>query len=123
MAYDIEFQERIAKVLAAQGVNVEEVKMFGGMAFMVNGNMSVGITSKGDFMVRFDAARHAEISEWPGAKAITMGKGDSKGFLFVDAEAVNGKRALEQWVKLSLEHILTLPPKKRKAKNKEPKKK
>jgi TfoX/Sxy family transcriptional regulator of competence genes len=111
MAHDPLFEQRIADALKAQGAKAEPKKMFGGVAFMINGNMSVGITNKGDFMVRFDGARHAEISKWPGAKPMTFGKGDTKGFLFVDADAVNAKAALDKWVKLSLAHISTLPAK------------
>ncbi|MFZ1689385.1 MAG: TfoX/Sxy family protein [Flavobacteriales bacterium] len=111
MAHDPLFEQRIAEVLKAQGAEPEHKKMFGGVAFMVNGNMSVGITNKGDFMVRFDSERHAEASKWPGAKPMTFGKGDKKGFLFVDADAVESTRALEKWVKLSLEHMRTLPKK------------
>ncbi|MBL7980782.1 MAG: TfoX/Sxy family protein, partial [Flavobacteriales bacterium] len=102
MAHDPLFEQRIANALIARGTKAEPKKMFGGVAFMVNGNMSVGITNKGDFMVRFDGGRHAEISTWPGAKPMTFGKGDMKGFLFVDADAVSSKAALDKWVKLSL---------------------
>ncbi len=118
MAYDTQFEFRIAEVLFAQGIEAEPVKMFGGIIFMVRGNMSVGITSKGDFLVKFDPERHAEASEWPGAKPFTMGRGDGKGVLLVDAEAVESRQAMEKWVKLSLEHVLTLPPKVKKAKRK-----
>lgn len=115
MAHDPLFEQRIGHTIAAQGARAEPKKMFGGVAFMVNGNMSVGITNKGDFMARFDGARHAEISKWPGAKPMTFGKGDMKGLLFVDASAVESPKALEKWVRLSLEHILTLPKKVAKA--------
>jgi hypothetical protein len=64
MAHDPLFEQRIAEALKAQGAKPEHKKMFGGVAFMVHGNMSVGITNKGDFMVRFDGSRHAEISKW-----------------------------------------------------------
>lgn len=77
MAHEPIFEQRIAEALKAQGAKAEHKKMFGGVAFMVNGNMSVGITNKGDFMARFDRARHAEISKWPGAKPMTFGKGRS----------------------------------------------
>lgn len=90
---------------------MELKKMFGGVVFMVNGNMSVGVTNKGDFMARFAGGRHAEISKWPGAKPMTFGKGDMKGFLFVDASAVATNAALNKWVKLSLEYVRTLPKK------------
>ncbi|MBK6753829.1 MAG: TfoX/Sxy family protein [Flavobacteriales bacterium] len=111
MAHDPLFEQRIAEALKAQGAKPEHKKMFGGVAFMVHGNMSVGITNKGDFMVRFDGSRHAEISKWPGAKPMTFGKGDMKGFLFVDADAVESPKALEKWVTMSLAHIRTLPKK------------
>ena len=111
MAYDHEFELRIAEVLLSKGIEAETVKMFGGITFMVRGNMSVGITSKGDFFVKFDPKRHAEASEWHGAKAFTMGRGDGQGILLVDSEAVESRQAMEKWVKLSLEYVLALPPK------------
>lgn len=85
--------------------------MFGGVAFMVRGNMTVGITNKGDFMARFDGARHDEVSRWPGAKPMTFGKGDMKGFLFVDAEMVSRKAALDKWIRLALAYNAALPAK------------
>ncbi len=123
MPHDPLFEQRIAEALKAQGANPEHKKMFGGVAFMVNGNMSVGITNKGDFMARFDKERHAEISKWPGAKPMTFGKGDMKGFLFVDADAVENPKAMERWVKLSLEYVKGLPKKAAKGASPAPKKK
>ncbi|QQR88149.1 MAG: TfoX/Sxy family protein [Flavobacteriales bacterium] len=111
MPHDPLFEERVANALKAQGAEPEHKKMFGGVAFMVRGHMTVGITNKGDFMVRFDSTRHAEISQWPGAKPMTFGKGEMKGFLFVDADAVAAKSSLDKWVKLSLAHNATLPVK------------
>ncbi len=111
MAHDSLFEQRIADALKAQGAKPEHKKMFGGVAFMVHGNMSLGITNKGDFMARFDGARHEEILQWPGAKPMTFGKGDMKGFLFVDADAVESKAALDKWVKLSLAYVNSLPKK------------
>lgn len=115
MAYDPQFELRISEALLAQGVQADTVKMFGGITFMVRGNMSVGITSKGDFLSKFNPERHAEASEWRGAKPFTMGRGDNTGILLVDADAVEDHKALEKWVKLSLEHVLALPPKVKKA--------
>ena len=65
MAHDPLFEERIANALLGQGVSAEHKRMFGGVAFMVNGNMSVGITNKGHFMVRVDPARHDEFLKLP----------------------------------------------------------
>jgi TfoX/Sxy family transcriptional regulator of competence genes len=115
MAHDPLFEQRIADALKAQGAKPEHKKMFGGVAFMVNGNMSVGITNKGDFMARFDGERHEEVLQWPGAKPMTFGHKSMKGFLFVDAEAVESKAALDKWVKLSLAYVNGLPKKANKA--------
>ncbi len=118
MAHDPLLEQRIHDALLAEGEKPEAKKMFGGVAFMINGNMSLGITNKGDLMVRFDGARHAEILEWPGAKPMTYGHGTMTGFLFVEADAVKGARALEKWVKLSLAYVRGLPKKAAKAKPK-----
>ncbi len=106
-----QLQLRIDKVLKAEGIEAEQKKMFGGAAFMVNGNMSVGITNKGDLMVRVDPERIDEVLEWPGADRMSMGNKVMKGFLFVDTNAVESDAALKKWIKLSLQYIQKLPPK------------
>lgn len=111
MPHDPRFEQRIADALKSQGAKPEHKKMFGGVAFMVNGNMSVGITNKGDFMARFDGTRHEEILQWPGAKPMTFGHKAMKGFLFVDADAVESRAALDKWVNLSLAYVNGLPKK------------
>lgn len=111
MAHDPLFEQRIAEALKAHGVKAEPKKMFGGVAFMVNGNMCVGITNKGDLMVRFEGARHDEILEWPGAKPMTFGHKNIRGFLFVDVDTVVGKAALDKWLKLSIAYVNALPKK------------
>lgn len=111
MAHDPILEQRLADALAALGARAEPKKMFGGVAFMVNGNMCVGITNKSDLMVRFASERHDEIAKWPGAKPMTHVKPGMKGFLFVDAGAVDDKRSLDRWLKLSLEHVMRLPSK------------
>lgn len=111
MAHDPLLERRLDDALKAQGAKAEPKKMFGGVAFMVNGNMCVGVTNKSDLMVRFAPGRHAEIRKWPGAKPMTFGKGDTKGFLFVDPATVTDRKALDRWVRLSLEHVSSLPKK------------
>lgn len=108
-------EKRIADALTGAGTKAEAKRMFGGVAFMVKGHMSLGITNKGDLMARFDPSRHEEILEWPGAKPMTYGHGNMKGFLFVEPAALGDKRSLDRWVKLSLEHIGRLPSKALKA--------
>jgi len=113
-------QQRIDDALTAAGAKPEAKKMFGGVAFMVKGHMSMGITNKGEFMARFDPARHDEILQWPGAKPMTYGHKNMKGFLFVDPDALADRRSLDRWVKLSLEHLHRHPAKAAKAAKKAP---
>lgn len=111
MAHDPVLQERLAELLEAMGAEAEPKRMFGGVAFMVAGNMCVGITNRSNLMVRFDPSRHAEIAEWRGALPMTYGKGEMKGFLFVDQATVADRKGMERWVSLALAHVRTLPPK------------
>jgi TfoX/Sxy family transcriptional regulator of competence genes len=112
MPHDPLFEQRIANALAAKGARAEPKKMFGGVAFLVNGHMSLGITNKNELMARFDADRHDEVLMWPGAKPMTYGHANMKGFVFVEAAAVDSTAALDRWVSLSLAYVVTLPPKK-----------
>ena len=111
MAHDALLEKRLADAVLGMGSKAEQKKMFGGVAFMVNGNMSVGITNKSQLMVRFDPTRHEEILQWPGALPMTYGHGNMRGFLFVDPATVADQRSLDKWVKLALEHVRTLPKK------------
>lgn len=112
MSHDPLLEQRIADALMARAVNAEPKKMFGGVAFMVRGHMTVGITNKGDLMARFNGERHAEVLEWPGAKPMTYGKGEMKGFVFVEPAAVSSAKGLAKWLDLALAHNATLPAKK-----------
>lgn len=111
MAHDPVLEQRLAEMLLDMGARAVPKRMFGGVAFMLNGNMCVGITNKSHLMVRFDPVRHAEIAEWHGALPMTYGKGEMKGFLFVDSDTVADRRGLERWVKLALDYARSLPPK------------
>jgi TfoX/Sxy family transcriptional regulator of competence genes len=111
MPHDPLLEQRLADALAAVGAKAEPKKMFGGISFMVDGHMAVGVTNKGDLMVRFAPDRHEEIKKWPGAKPMTFGKAGMRGFLFVDPATVGTARTLSRWVDLALEHVSTLPKK------------
>lgn len=104
-------EDRINRVLLAEGLLPEPKKMFGGVAFMVNGHMCVGITNKGDFMVRVAPERYDAMLEEPGVRVMEFTGRPMKGFLFVEPEAVNDQKGLAKWVWLSLEHVRILPPK------------
>lgn len=111
MAHDPLLEQRIAAALWDQGEQAEPKKMFGGMSFMINGHMTLGLTNKNELMVRFDGARHEEVLGWPGAKPMHYGKPGMKGFVFVEASAVATAKALDKWVQLSLAYVHALPKK------------
>lgn len=87
---------------------VVEKKMFGGVGFMLNGNMVVGTTSKGALMVRVDPAKQAEALARPGAFEMHMGPKSMKGFIGAEAE---DDESLADWVAYSVAYAKTLPPK------------
>jgi TfoX/Sxy family transcriptional regulator of competence genes len=115
MPHDPLFEQRIADVLQAEGITAEPKKMFGGVAFMINGNMSVGISNKGDFMARVDPTRHEELVCLPGVRSMDMTGKIIKGFLFIDPTHVEDHEALREWIHISLDYVKMLPQKEARA--------
>lgn len=111
MPHDPHLEQRLSDVLLSEDVTAIPKRMFGGVAFMVNGHMSVGISNKGALMVRIDPLRQDELEGWPGARPMDFTGRPMKGFLFVDAEAVSTKPTLLKWVRVSLSFVTSLPPK------------
>lgn len=109
MAYDEGMSERIRDCLADVD-GVTERKMFGGLAFMVFGNMACGQHNE-DLMVRVGPDAYEEALALPGASKMEFtGKG-MRGFVDVEAEAVAGDKALCEWVMRGVEYARSLPPK------------
>ena len=108
MAYDEKLAERIRAEL--EGLPFAEKKMFGGVAFLVHGNMACGI-GKDNLMVRVDRAEHAKLLQKPHTKPSEMAGRPMKGWLLVEPEGVKTKSQLEGWVKKGVDFALTLPPK------------
>lgn len=102
MSYDIQLADRVREIIARTHTDVEEKKMFGGLCFMVNGKMCVGVESD-RMMVRFDPARNDEIMELNGAGPMDFTKRVMKGFAFVEADVLKSKKELEFWIGLALE--------------------
>jgi TfoX/Sxy family transcriptional regulator of competence genes len=108
MAYDEELAARVRAELGSRG-DVTERKMFGGLAFMVAGNMCCGVNGD-DLMLRIGAEagtaledRHARPMDFTG-RPLT-------GFVYVDAEGTAAESDLRRWVGRALEFAETLPPK------------
>ena len=108
MAYDLKLAERIRSQL--EGVPVVEKKMFGGVGFMLNGNLVCGV-NKGDLIVRFDPKRQDALFKKPHTKPFDMTGRPMKGWLVVEAEGCKTAKQLSTWVKEGVEFASTLPPK------------
>lgn len=114
MAYDENLAERVRAELSDLD-DVNEIKMFGGLCFTLKGNMCLGVV-KEDLMVRFAPALTAKALAKPGAREMDFGPRTMEGFVFVDPAGVKTAAALRGWVKLSLDYVGPMPPKKPKKK-------
>jgi TfoX/Sxy family transcriptional regulator of competence genes len=101
MAYNEKLADRIREIITLTHKRVEEKKMFGGLCFMVNEKMCVGVETE-RLMVRLDPARYDEMVEKEGCKPMDFTGRVMKGFVFVDIAALNTKKKLEYWIGLAL---------------------
>ena len=102
MAYNEKLADRVREILAAATSNVEEKKMFGGLCFMVNDKMCVGVRPD-KMMVRIDpATTDAVVEAEPGATVMVHGGKEMKGYIFIDQEALNTQKQLQHWIKMAL---------------------
>ena len=110
MAYDEELANRIRELVAGE-TGVTEKRMFGGLAFLIGGNMSVAASGQGGLMVRVDPDETDALLEKPHAQPFVMRGREMRGWLRVDDEGVRTKRRLEPWVRRGVAYARTLPPK------------
>ena len=110
MAVDQDFANRIREELADVD-GITEKAMFGGLAFLLHGNMSVGIMSTGDLMVRVGADGTDEALAKPNTRLFEMRGRSMTGWVIVDAAAVKTKRRLGPWVRRGVAFAASLPPK------------
>ncbi len=96
----------------ARKVKNEEKRMFGGVAFMIRGNMCVGVTNKGELMVRIHPDEHAKAIKKPGARPMEYGHGPMPGFLFITEEGSTADSDLHGWIELCLKYNAMMPEKK-----------
>ncbi|MCX6290742.1 MAG: TfoX/Sxy family protein [Bacteroidetes bacterium] len=102
MPYNEKLADRTREIISLTHEDVEEKKMFGGLCFMVNDKMCVGV-EKERLMVRIDPASYDEVIEKDGCRPMDFTGKVMKGFVFVDAAVLNSKKQLEYWVNLALE--------------------
>ena len=94
---------------------VVEKRMFGGLCFMVNGKMCVGVEAE-RLMVRFAPDKTDEVMEKEGCRPMDFTKKVMRGFAFVDLAALNTKKKLDYWIQLALAYNKTAKPSRKKKK-------
>jgi hypothetical protein len=110
VAYDIELADRIRELVAAER-GVEEKPMFGGLAFLINGNMSVAASGKGGLMVRVPPDETEKLLQREHVEPMVMAGRETRGWLRVSVDGVKTKRQLSAWVGRGLDYAKSLPPK------------
>jgi TfoX/Sxy family transcriptional regulator of competence genes len=110
VAYDEDLADRIRELIAGEP-GVTEKKMFGGLAFLIGGNMAVAASGQGGLMVRVDPEETEQLVAKPHAAPMVMRGREMAGWLRVGDEGVRTKRGLEPWVKRGVAYARSLPPK------------
>lgn len=109
MAFDEELAARIRGRLARQA-GVSEKKMFGGLAFLLNGNMCCGV-HKREMIVRLDPGRLAEALAQPHTRIFDLSGRPMKGWILVKPAGVADDKALSGWLRLAVSYAVSLPAK------------
>ena len=110
MAYDEVLADRIRELLHAESALTEK-KMFGGLAFLVEGNMAVAASGQGGVLVRVDPAQSDALLATTNARPMEMRGKPMQGWLRVEPADVATKRDLAKWVKLGATYARSLPAK------------
>ena len=110
MAYDEDLANRIRALLGSER-GIEEKRMFGGLAFLINGNMSVAASSKGGLMVRVPPEDTDKLLARAHVSPMVMAGRETRGWLRVAADGLGTKRQLQSWVTRGVGYARSLPPK------------
>ncbi|MGY0231535.1 TfoX/Sxy family protein [Longispora urticae] len=110
MGFDSDLAERVAALLEGRpGTSTR--RMFGGLAWLVNGNMAVVVRGQGGLLVRVDPGHHLALLAEPGAATMIMRGRELAGWMTVTADACAAEAALATWVERGVAHAGDLPPK------------
>jgi TfoX/Sxy family transcriptional regulator of competence genes len=117
MAYNEHLAERIRNIFQEKHVhNIEEKKMMGGLTFMVNEKMCIGIV-KEELMVRLDPERHDEALTRTGCRTMDFTNKPMKGFVFISPEGFDAEADLDFWVQTALDYNAIAKASKKKKNN------
>ncbi len=110
MAYDEALAQRVRELVARE-TGLSEKKMFGGLAFLIEGNMAVAASGQGGLLVRVDPAKSDALVARSSARPMEMRGREMAGWLRVDGEHVRTRRQLSAWVERGVTYARSLPPK------------
>jgi TfoX/Sxy family transcriptional regulator of competence genes len=110
MAFDEDLANRVRDELA-DVAGLSEKRMFGGLAFVVNGHMAVAASSQGGLLLRCDPAQTGELLSAPHAERFAMRGREMDGWLRIDADGVADEDQLRHWVGIGVAYASSLPPK------------
>ena len=103
MPFNEKIADRIREMIAETHQHVEEKRMFGGLCFMVNDKMCLGVESE-RLMVRLDPSIYETVMEKDGCTPMDFTGKVMKGYVFVDIDVLNTRSKLKYWVDLALEY-------------------
>lgn len=110
VAYDEELANRVRELVQAEE-GITEMRMFGGLAFLIHGNMAVSASGQGGLLLRVDPADAEAFLTDPDARRFEMRGRKMDGWLRIDPTGVTTKRQLKQWVTRGVTYARSLPPK------------
>src|SRR5262252_5267649 len=110
MAYDEKLAERIRELVGDEPTATEK-KMFGGLAFLVGGNMAISASGQGGALVRVDPADTGALIAAANAAPAVMGGRTMQGWLRVSSEDLETDEQLTEWVSRAVAYARSLPPK------------
>ena len=110
MAYDEHLADRIREAVDGEP-GLSEKRMFGGLAFLVHGNMAVAASSQGGVLLRVDPARSAALLEHDHVEPMVMRGRAMDGWLHLGPQAVKTDADLRRWVDVGVDFARSLPPK------------
>jgi TfoX/Sxy family transcriptional regulator of competence genes len=108
VAYDESLAERVRGVMAAAGGSVEEKKMFGGLCFMLNGQMCCGVM-KEDLIVKLEPDASLVFAEQANVRLFDFSGRPMAGMLYVSPGALQTDAALEKWIQRGVEYVVKHP--------------
>ncbi|MCW2764190.1 MAG: hypothetical protein JWO11_149 [Nocardioides sp.] len=110
MAYDEHLAGRLREVVEGEP-GLTEKKMFGGLAFLIDGHLAVSASSQGGLLLRTDPAQTEALLEEPHAEPFVMRGSEMSGWLRIDPDGLGSEEDLERWVEVGVSYARSLPPK------------